>query len=295
LSKTIIVSNRLPVRIQIADDQISYKQSEGGLATGLGSIYKEGNNIWIGWPGTFVEDPIQEQQITNGLRALNLKPVFLTQQEIENYYEGFSNRVLWPICHYMPSFATYQQEYWEAYEAANHKFAEVVLAEAQAGDTVWVHDYQLLLVPQIVREQKQNLSIGYFHHIPFPSYEIFRQIPWRNYLLNGVLGADLIGFHTYDDLRHFVSAATRILGLNSSVNQLMVNSRPVVVDVFPMGIDHQKFVELAAREKVQRNIGKTKQAVRGARMILSVDRLDYSKGILQRLQAFELFLNTHPE
>jgi trehalose 6-phosphate synthase/phosphatase len=295
MSKTIIVSNRLPVRIQVTGDQFSYKRSEGGLATGLGSIYKEGNNLWIGWPGTFVEDAIQQQQIEGGLHKLNLQPVFLTQPEIENYYEGFSNRILWPICHYMPSFATYPQEYWAAYEAVNLKFAEIVLDEAKTGDTVWVHDYQLLLVPQIVREQMPDFSIGYFHHIPFPSYEVFRQIPWRDHLLNGVLGADLIGFHTYDDLRHFISAATRILGVTSSVNQLMVNNRPVMVDAFPMSIDYQKFVALATHEKVQRHIDKTRQAVREAKMILSVDRLDYSKGILQRLQAFELFLDTHPE
>ena len=295
MSKTIIVSNRLPVRLQIADGAISYRRSEGGLATGLGSIYKQGTNIWIGWPGTFVEDANQQQQVEEKLGELNLEPVFLTQQEIENYYGGFSNGILWPICHYMPSYATYRQEYWAAYEVVNRKFAQVVLANVEAGDTVWVHDYQLLLVPQLVREQMPDLSIGYFHHIPFPSYEIFRQIPWRDRLLNGVLGADLVGFHTYDDLRHFISAATRIVGVTSSANQLNVNHRPVIVDAFPMSIDYQQFAELATQERVAKNMDKARQAVRGARMILSVDRLDYSKGILQRLQAFDLFLTMHPE
>jgi trehalose 6-phosphate synthase/phosphatase len=295
MSKTLIVSNRLPVKTQVMDGQVSFSPSEGGLATGLSSIYQEGDSLWIGWPGTFIEDPVQQQQIEASLAELKLAPVLLTLQEIEQYYGGFSNGILWPICHYMPSLATYLQEYWEAYEEANRKFANAVLANVEAGDTVWVHDYQLLLVPQFVREQMPELSIGYFHHIPFPSYEVFRQIPWRDRLLNGVMGADLIGFHTYDDLRHFVSAATRILGVSASVNQLMVNSRPVMVDAFPMGIDYQKFVELTTRERVQRHIGKARQAVREARMILSVDRLDYSKGILQRLQAYDLFLNTHPE
>lgn len=295
MSKTVIVSNRLPVRTQVIDDRISYKPSEGGLATGLGSIYRQGNNLWIGWPGTFVDDADQQRQIEARLDELNLGPVFLSQQEIDGFYRGFSNGILWPICHYMISYAIYQQEYWEAYEAVNRKFAEQVLARVEPGDTVWVHDYQLLLVPRFVREQLPDLSIGYFHHIPFPSYELFRQIPWRDQLLNGVLGADLIGFHTYDDLRHFVSAATRILGLSSSVNQLMVNNRPVIVDAFPMSIDYQRFVALTTRERTHRNIAKARQSVRGARMILSVDRLDYSKGILQRLQAFELFLNLYPQ
>ncbi len=293
--KTIIVSNRLPVKTQLIDGQITFKPSEGGLATGLSSIYKEGNNIWIGWPGTFVEDATQQRHIEDSLHHLNLEPVFLTQQEIENYYGGFSNGILWPICHYMSSYATYLQEYWEAYEEVNYKFANIVLAKAKMGDTIWVHDYQLMLVPQIVREQMPELSIGYFHHIPFPSYEVFRQIPWRDRLLKGVLGADLVGFHTYDDLRHFISAATRVLGVSSSLNQLMVNNMPTIVDAFPMSIDYQKFVELTTHERVQRNIGKARQSVREARMILSVDRLDYSKGILQRLQAFDLFLKTHPE
>jgi trehalose 6-phosphate synthase/phosphatase len=279
----------------VIDGEISYKPSEGGLATGLSSIYKEGNNIWIGWPGTFVDEASQQQQIEERLSELNLYPVFLTQQEIQNYYGGFSNAVLWPICHYVTSYATYLEVYWEAYKEVNQKFADAVLSQVEPGDTVWVHDYQLLLVPQLVREQMQDISIGYFHHIPFPSYEIFRQIPWRTHLLNGVLGADLIGFHTYDDIRHFISAATRILGINSSVNQLMVNNRPVIVDAFPMSIDYKKFVDLASDEKVQAHIVKARQAARGARVILSVDRLDYSKGILQRLQAFELFLNSYPE
>ena len=295
MSKTIIVSNRLPVKTQHIDGLISFKPSDGGLATGLSSIYRQGNNIWIGWPGTFIEDAAQEQQIEDSLSSLNLVPAFLTQQEIENYYGGFSNGILWPICHYMPSYATYREEYWEAYKAVNYKFANIVLANAKTGDTIWVHDYQLLLVPQLVREQMPELNIGYFHHIPFPSYEVFRQIPWRDRLLEGVLGADLIGFHTYDDIRHFISAVTRVLGLSSSVNQLMVNNRPVIVDAFPMSIDYQRFVELTTDEKVQGNIGKTRQVLHEARMILSVDRLDYSKGILQRLQAFDLLLKTHPE
>ncbi len=224
---------------------------------------------------------------------MGMDPVFLSQNEIEKYYEGFSNGILWPICHYVPSYATYVQEFWDAYVEVNRRFADCVLSHAQPEDTIWVHDYQLLLVPQMVRARLPDVRIGYFHHIPFPSYEIFRQIPWRDALLKGVLGADLIGFHTYDDVRHFMSTATRVLGIGSSLNQLDVNHRPVLVDAFPMGIDFGKYEKLAARPSVRRNVEKVEQSVHGARMIFSVDRLDYSKGILQRLQAFELFLQQH--
>ena len=295
MSATIIVSNRLPVRTQVTDGQVTFKPSAGGLATGLSTIRKAGEQIWIGWPGAFVEDEAEKQQIQQKLGVMGMDAVFLSEDEIEEYYEGFSNGILWPICHYVPSYATYVQAYWNAYVAVNRKFAERVLARAQPGDTIWVHDYQLLLVPQMVRAQLPDVRIGYFHHIPFPSYEIFRQIPWREALLKGVLGADLIGFHTYDDVRHFISATTRLLGLSSSLNQLDVDHRPVLVDAFPMSIDFQKYDKLTTRAGVRRNVAKVKQSVRGARMIFSVDRLDYSKGILLRLQAFELLLQTHPK
>jgi trehalose 6-phosphate synthase/phosphatase len=294
MSTTMIVSNRLPVRTQVTDSQIAFKPSAGGLATGLSTIRQEGEQIWIGWPGAFVEGEVKEQQVREKLGAMGMDAVFLTKDEIEQYYEGFSNGILWPICHYVPSYATYVQKFWDAYVAVNRKFAQCVLERAQPGDTIWVHDYQLMLVPQMVRAQMADVRIGYFHHIPFPSYEVFRQIPWRDILLHGVLGADLIGFHTYDDVRHFISTATRVLGISSSLNQLDVNHRPVLVDAFPMSIDFRKYEKMTTRKSVRRNVEKVEHSVRGARMIFSVDRLDYSKGILQRLQAFELFLQEHP-
>ncbi len=295
MNKTIIVSNRLPVKTQVIDGQVSFKPTAGGLATGLSTIRKVGEQIWIGWPGAFVEEAAAELEIRQQLDTMGMDAVFLSKDEIEKYYEGFSNGILWPICHYVPSYATYVQAYWDAYVEVNRKFAARVLAVAQPGDTIWVHDYQLLLTPQLVRAQLSDVRIGYFHHIPFPSYEVFRQIPWREALLKGVLGADLVGFHTYDDVRHFISTATRVLGLASSLNQLDVDHRPVLVDAFPMSIDFRKYSKMTTRTGVVRNVQKVKQAVREARMVFSVDRLDYSKGILLRLQAFELFLEAHPE
>lgn len=295
MSKTIIVSNRLPVRMQVKDGEVIYKPSEGGLATGLGSVYKGGENVWIGWPGKIVKDEQEKEKVKTDLKKLNLFPVFLTLEEIDNYYEGFSNEILWPICHYVPSYAKFYYEYWEAYKQVNAKFAEAILKLAKKGDTVWINDYQLLLVPFLVREKLPDISIGYFQHIPFPSYEIFRQIPWREALLEGVLGADLIGFHTYDDVRHFISSVTRIMGAISTANHLIVNNRSVVADAFPMGIDFEKFTETTTHDRTKSNIRKIRQSAGEAKIILSIDRLDYSKGILQRLQAFELFLKNHKD
>ena len=214
MAKTIIVSNRLPVKIQKVDNELNYQTSEGGLATGLGSIYKEGDNVWIGWPGLYVDNKSTKEKIANDLKDSNMRPVFLTEEEIRDYYEGFSNETLWPTFHYFNNYAIHEQSLWEAYVNVNQKFAKEVIKIAEPGDTIWVHDYQLLILPQLIRYKLPESSIGFFLHIPFPSYEVFRLLPWRKELLNGLLGADLIGFHTYDDMRHFLSSVNRIISLS---------------------------------------------------------------------------------
>ncbi|WP_143306841.1 bifunctional alpha,alpha-trehalose-phosphate synthase (UDP-forming)/trehalose-phosphatase [Chitinophaga vietnamensis] len=295
MRKTIIVSNRLPVKIAEKDGEFTLQASEGGLATGLGSIYREGNNIWIGWPGQEISDPKQQEKVIKDLRKMNLVPVFLTQEEINNYYEGFSNETLWPVFHYMSVYARYDQGYWDAYYQVNKKFTDIILQHAAPGDVIWVHDYQLLLVPGMIRNEMPEVSVGFFQHIPFPSYELFRLIPWRAELLEGMLGADLMGFHTFDDTRHFLNAVSRILPVNTSANVVNYNDRATVVETFPMGIDDKKFSELGHSKAVLEQIQSLKENFREERMVLSIDRLDYSKGILQRLQAFELLLQLYPE
>jgi trehalose 6-phosphate synthase/phosphatase len=293
-SKTIIVSNRLPVKIVESDGRYELSPSEGGLATGLGSIYKKGDNIWIGWPGLDV--PYERQDEVRGqLEALNLIPVFLTTEEINLYYEGFSNEVLWPVFHYMVTYAHYEQSYWAFYQSVNKKFAEVVIDHVVEGDTIWVHDYQLLLLPGLIREKEAHVTIGFFQHIPFPSYEIFRLIPWREEIINGMFGADLIGFHTFDDVRHFLSAASKIVLSKFADNVIIHNERQIVVESFPMGIDDQKYESLVSEPAVQENIKAIKESFGDQKIILSIDRLDYSKGILQRLLAFEMLLQNYPE
>ncbi len=294
MSKTIIVSNRLPVKIAKENEEYHLKVSEGGLATGLGSIYKEGDNIWIGWAGLDVSKS-DEQEIIDKLRHENLLPVFLTPKEIQNYYEGFSNETLWPIFHYMSTYAQYEQEYWDYYRLVNEKFKNVVLEIAEPGDIIWIHDYQLLLLPQMIREELPNTTIGFFQHIPFPSYELFRLIPWRAELLNGILGADLIGFHTYDDVRHFTSSATRVLPVQTSANIIHKDDRNITIDAFPMGIDSKKFNDLTFSTEVLKEKEIYNQIIGDTKIILSIDRLDYSKGIIQRLLAFDKVLAENPQ
>jgi trehalose 6-phosphate synthase/phosphatase len=293
-SKTIIVSNRLPVKITEENGEYILSPSEGGLATGLGSVYQTNGNIWVGWPG--IEIPEHRQvEVTEKLVKLNLIPVFLSNEEISLYYEGFSNEVLWPVFHYLVTYANFEQNYWDYYKIVNEKFKAVTLNHLHSGDTIWIHDYQLLLLPCLIRAEQPEVTIGFFQHIPFPSFEIFRLIPWREQLIAGMLGADLLGFHTFDDARHFLSAASRLLPCNLSDNILTYKNRQIVVEAFPMGIDAEKFESLTRNEKVAKYTTSFKSSLKNIKTILTIDRLDYSKGILQRLQAFELLLQLHPE
>jgi trehalose 6-phosphate synthase/phosphatase len=293
-SKTIIISNRLPVKITEENGEYKLSPSEGGLATGLGAVYKKGNNIWIGWPG--IEVPKERQaEVTLKLAAYNLIPVFLTADEINFYYEGFSNEILWPVFHYLVTYAKFDEQYWEYYKSVNEKFRDVALNSLNKDDTVWIHDYQLLLLPCLIRTEEPHVTIGFFQHIPFPSFEIFRLIPWRKELIAGMLGADLLGFHTFNDVSYFLSSASRLSSSNLSDNVLNYKNRQIVVEAFPMGIDSENFDSLTRTEKVTKYVSSFKNSLKDLKTILTIDRLDYSKGILQRLQTFELLLDQHPE
>ncbi|TKC01187.1 bifunctional alpha,alpha-trehalose-phosphate synthase (UDP-forming)/trehalose-phosphatase [Pedobacter cryotolerans] len=291
--RTVIISNRLPVKIIEENNEYTFIPSEGGLATGLGDVYKGDNSIWIGWPGIEIPEH-RQQEVIEKLAKLNLFPVFLTQEEINLFYEGFSNEILWPVFHYLVTYANYEQSYWDAYQKVNEKFASAALNLVNENDKIWVQDYQLLLLPGLLRAQKPQATIGFFQHIPFPSYEIFRLIPWRVELLNGLIGADLIGFHTYDDARHFISTATRLLPVNALSNVLVDKERQIIVEAFPMGIDYDKFDELAKSEAVVNDVKEFEKNHQNLTTILSIDRLDYSKGIFERLMAFEQLLQSHP-
>ncbi|MEL6669667.1 MAG: bifunctional alpha,alpha-trehalose-phosphate synthase (UDP-forming)/trehalose-phosphatase [Bacteroidota bacterium] len=289
-----MVSNRLPVTVNRKDGELHYHPSAGGLATGLNSLDDEYNKLWIGWPGQDVNDEWEKESIRQDLAKLKLAPVFLTPNEIEQYYEGFSNKTIWPHFHYFTEYTTYRDSYWDAYEKVNRKFFEVVEQIIEDDDMVWVHDYQLMLLPNMIREKFPKVSIGFFLHIPFPSYEIFRILPWREELMRGLLGADQIGFHTFGYMRHFLSAAYRISGYEHEFGRLSIENREVNVDVFPMGIDYNKYAhpEIDQDDPIVREIEKLHS---GRKLIVSIDRMDYTKGIPQRVKAFGDFLFNHPE
>lgn len=303
MNKTIIVSNRLPLQVSIQDNSFKVVPSVGGLATGMKSVHAEGNGIWIGWSGIPENDLSSElsDEIDSKIRDEKCVSVPLTNEDIEEYYEGFSNRALWPLFHYFMEYSNFEQKEWEAYKRVNEKFAEVVIDNLEDGDTVWVHDYQLLLLPQLIKDRKPNTTIGFFLHIPFPSYEIFRTFPWREEILTGMLGADLLGFHTYDYERHFLSSVKRIMRLEVQFNEISYHDRIIKVDSFPMGIDYDKFHNAALehdndseeksdlRKRLEEHISEDKK------LILSIDRMDYTKGIPNRIKAFEYFLDNYPE
>lgn len=306
MGKTIIISNRLPVQLQISDGGVTAIPSVGGLATGMKSVHSGGDSLWIGWSGLTDEEIPEELtgDIDKALAKHGSSKVKLTAEEVDGFYYGFSNRTIWPLFHYFLEYSEFELASWNTYKAVNQKFADAILEKADEDDTIWIHDYQLMLVPQMVRKQRPNISIGFFLHIPFPSFEIFRTMPWRKEVLMGLLGSDLIGFHIYDYERHFLSSVRRLLGLEVSFNDIYLDNRIIKVDSFPMGIDYKKFRD-AAEEHAKRNLDELSELQKRLnthkksdpenKFLLSIDRLDYSKGIAKRLYAFEYFLNKYPQ
>jgi trehalose 6-phosphate synthase/phosphatase len=304
MSKIILISNRLPVTIVKDGKGLSYRKSVGGLATGLKSVYSKSNCLWIGWPGLpeNVLDKTEKQQVKGKLlKEYRCLPVFLTEEEVDNYYYGFCNKTIWPLFHYFLSKVEYSSKMWDAYQKANQKFFEMADTVIQDGDTVWVHDYQLMLLPQMIKEKHPNVHVGFFLHIPFPVFEVYRLLIWREKILKGLLGADLIGFHTYDYVRHFLDCVNRLLGTEYNYNVINYRGRHVKVDAFPMGIDYNQFFSApdSAPSGVDKTAQKSLEELVGAKpkmkMILSVDRLDYTKGIPERILAFSHFLAQYPQ
>jgi len=306
MSKLHIVANRLPYSLVKEEEGYSLIESVGGLATGMKSVYTEYGGKWIGWSGVNSDDLSdgEAKEIDTLLNDKRCVTVPLSETEILEYYEGFSNKTVWPLFHYFTQYVDYSPENWETYKRVNQRFADRVIEVAEDGDTVWVHDYQLLLVPEMIKSVKPNVTVGFFLHIPFPSYEVFRILPWRMELLKGMLGADLLGFHIYDYERHFLSSVRRLYGYEISFNEIHAENRIIKADSFPMGIDYDKFKQTSAavmqktiqeRSDLHKELEKYFMTSPDRRLVLSIDRLDYTKGIPQRLKAFRKFMEKYPE
>ena len=295
--KLVIISTRLPVSVSRVDGKLQFNASSGGLATGIDSLKKTSDSVWVGWPGIASDDLTQTEKkfIISELQKRGCYPIFLNNDEIDKFYGGYSNSTLWPLFHYFPNEANYQDSYWEMYQIVNAKFAKVAHKFAANKAKMWVHDYQLMLVPQMLRKMDKDAAIGFFLHTPFPSFEIFRLIPQREALLKGLLGANLVGFHTYDYVRYFISSVSKILGYENLLGTIKIGDRLVQADAFPIGIDYKKFARVAKNRKVNSILKSFDLFNVKTKVILAVDRADYSKGIPARLDAFELFLENYPQ
>ncbi len=295
MGRAILVSNRLPVAVRVERGEVVVERSSGGLATGLSGLHDQGETVWIGWPGeSWRLPPPQRAVLRERLAEMRAVPVELTAAEIQRYYDGFSNGVLWPLLHYQLDRLPLATEGWETYQEINARFAAAVVEQYRPGDLIWIHDYQLALVPGLVRQQLPDAAIGFFLHVPFPSAEVFRLLPWRRQLLEGMLGSSLIGFHTVSYVLHFLTSAANVLGCETRQGRAIFAGRSIRAGTFPMGIDAQAFEELGASPSVVAESERLRRSAGGAALIVSVDRLDYTKGIPRRLLAFERLLEKYP-
>ena len=294
-SRLLIVSNRLPVTAAVDDGRIQLADAGGGLATGLGGWHGQTEALWIGWPGDVSQaDPAERESLRRQLRDQRVEPVFLSSDEVDLYYDGFSNRVLWPLFHYQIDRVPVDPTGWEAYRRVNEIFADTVAKTYQSGDAIWVHDYQLMLLPWLLRQRLPDARIGFFLHIPFPSSEVFRVLPWRREILRGLLGADLVGFHTREYLRHFATSLQRIDGIEMRDDRVHLEDRAVRLGVFPMSVDTPAFEALARDPQVAAEAAAIREDAGGRRILLGVDRLDYTKGIPRRLLALDRMFAKEP-
>jgi trehalose 6-phosphate synthase/phosphatase len=295
-ARVLTVSNRLPVTASVEGGRLRFVDATGGLATGLRSWHQQSHGLWIGWPGELSPlNTSQREELKEKLHERGVVPVVLSSEEVERFYDGFSNRVLWPLFHYQVDRVPVDSTGWDAYRQVNEKFADAVAGSYAPGDAIWVHDYQLMLVPALLRERLPDARIGFFLHIPFPSSEVFRVLPWRTEILRGLLGADLVGFHTFAYLRHFVTSLLHVEGIEAQVDRIDLDDRTARLGVFPMGVDSASFDALAHDPDVVADAAAIREDAGGRRILLGIDRLDYTKGIPRRLRAIERLLTREPE
>lgn len=296
MSRLLIASNRLPVTVHVEHGDAIVARSTGGLAAALAAPHARPGSSWIGWPGDLSRlAPAQRGSVLAKLEALRTVPVELPPAEAHRFYDGFSNGVLWPLFHYLLDKVNLDARAdWDAYRAVNERFAEAIAREARPGDQVWIHDYQLALVPAMLRRRLPDATVGFFLHIPFPASDVFRILPWREQILRGLLGSDLISFHTANYRQNFVSSAARVLGVEPDTDALLFDGRRIALGVHPVGVDTERYAKLAVDPRVQAEAARIRGDARGRKIVLGIDRLDYTKGIPRRLLSIERFLEREP-
>ncbi len=301
-----VVSNRLPIVLKKEKrGKWQIVQGSGGLVTALGPVLKHRDGIWIGWIGTHAEEtpagPLLSDLLSRGTKetGYSLKPVNLTREEVDRYYYGFSNEILWPLFHDLFSHCNFDPTYWEVYQRVNQKFARAVIEHTEENDYVWIQDYHLILVGRELKRLGICRQTGFFLHIPFPPLDIFLKLPWRFEILEALLEYDLIGFQTARDLRNFIGCVRALLGYkvtgNRSLNTIFIHDREVHVGAFPISIDFREFADLARSEEASEKAWIIHANLPKRQIILGVDRLDYTKGIPERLLAFGDALSLYPD
>ena len=297
MSRLLIISNRLPLNVEKRDGKLHFQPSLGGLATALGAFYKSRPSLWIGWPGIEQEkvEKGEEKEIEDKLAEERCYPVFLSGKDVDDFYFGFCNQTIWPLFHYFPQYVEYDPVLWQAYQRVNEIFADAIVSVAREDDIFWVQDYHFMLLPKLIRDRLPKATIGFFLHIPFPAYEVYRLLPWRREILEGLLGANLVGFHTHDYVWHFLNSTRNLLGGSSSMGWITTPDRVSKADVFPIGIGYEHYSTIARSPEVDAEVEKFREKLGDRKIIVSVDRLDYSKGIPNRLEAYGLFLEKYPE
>jgi trehalose 6-phosphate synthase/phosphatase len=303
--RLVVVSNRLPFTVSFKEGAPQFKPSNGGLTTGLWS-YLDGKApdgterpeyLWMGWPGASVPPEHEAAVRAYGGEQFMSSPVFLPEESMDRFYLGFCNKTIWPLFHYFPTLTHYEEDHWQEYRHVNQVFGEAVVNALRPEDILWIHDYHLMLLPKLVREKFPEMPIGFFLHIPFPSWEIFRMLPraWREEVIEGLLGASVVGFHTHDYVRHFLTSVLRTSGYEHHLGSLTLRDRVVKVDTFPMGVEFDRFATAAVSTETELRVEELRQKCVGQKVIFSVDRLDYTKGLIDRLRGYELFLKNNPQ
>jgi trehalose 6-phosphate synthase/phosphatase len=295
--RLIVISNRLPAKLRSTTAGWRAEKSSGGLATAMNPILRRRGGVWIGWPGESagIRDPKRQEIIDRWKTVDGLVSVEIPVEVVKHFYEGYSNQTLWPLFHHFPSRLTFDPKGWAAYRTANMLFRDAAVKEYREGDLLWVHDYQLMLLPKLLREALPGAAIGFFLHIPFPSSEVFRVLPEREELLEGLLGADLVAFQTYSHLQHFRSSLRRVLGRESRLDEVETGGRAVRLEALPIGIAPEEFTKVLSAPEGQRRLQELRTRYQGKQLLLAVDRMDYTKGIPQRLRSYRRLLEHKPE